>query len=485
MSLIRRGNRKDEGMSQSTTRKRTGRLLAMAAGAAIAVSASSAMAAFQYQLRFTDDTTTKAATAGSTYVVNMWAQITDPTHNWVSDSPSTDAFSIVSGGGNAIASGGITKLSLDSLWSNPPQTQVGTSANISNDGVTDWGGTGTDPTVGYSRYLSKNTTNGGFRASPPDDPDNGVVSPNTPPVAGKSQPVAGNANAWEWKVATFTVSVTSVGSGSTTFLPVSGTFTGQNASYNLSYFQNQDLSDQNSGAIVSKGSLAPLGVTFTGGAQIGPQLTDAGPADGSGFGTPKTATPPNTTDVKVDKTLSPAALGTELKILNSSNTTATVTVKFRHRTAAETPPNSALPNDPRSLGLISDVADVSGLTDGTDKYVVWETYDPNSMVLKGLTEAIVAAAGDIHIDSQDASGNWVNTVKLDHSGTPTFVGVRPYDAATDGLTVGEWGVDIANHAAWAIVDHASTFAVVPEPATLGLLGLASLGLLARKRNRKA
>lgn len=487
-------------MFQRTTRKGSKRLLAMAAGATLAAAASSAMATFQYDLRFADGShNLTLSQSGGTAQVQLWAQITSADSTFLNDSPSTDTMSIKSSntGAGAFTGGGVGNIFLsDYFFVDPPQTQDGKVQDLNGDGINDRGGSTSNPTVDYIRYLAAKQTVGGYRAMPPDSTTGGRGGdPNhvsdSPPAPGLSQAV--NANTWEWKIADFTINIGNLtAGGTTTFLPVSAQFTGQNSSYDLSYFNDSaSLQSSSSGASVIKDTqLAPKGVTFTvGTVTTGPQLTDAGSHDGSTFGAPKTASPPNSVDVKVDPTLgdqtAPLPLGTELKILNSSNTTATITVKFRHRTTAETPPNSGLPNDPRSLGLISDVADVSGFADGTDKYVIWMTYDPASMVLKGLTEAAVAAAGDIHIDSQDGNGNWVNTVKLDHSGTPAFVGVRAYDAATDGLNVGEWGVDIANHAAWAIVDHASTFAVVPEPAALGLLGLASLGLLARKRNRKA
>jgi hypothetical protein len=60
-------------------------------------------------------------------------------------------------------------------------------------------------------------------------------------------------------------------------------------------------------------------------------------------------------------------------------------------------------------------------------------------------------------------------------------------AAIDGMLqslVGSWGVDTNQDQAWAVIDHAATLAVVPEPASLLLLISAGAGLLlyCRRRN---
>jgi hypothetical protein len=55
-----------------------------------------------------------------------------------------------------------------------------------------------------------------------------------------------------------------------------------------------------------------------------------------------------------------------------------------------------------------------------------------------------------------------------------FVGVEAWNGDT---TLGDWGVDVQTHTVWAVLDHNSDFAVVPEPSTLALLGAGGIGLV--------
>jgi hypothetical protein len=82
---------------------------------------------------------------------------------------------------------------------------------------------------------------------------------------------------------------------------------------------------------------------------------------------------------------------------------------------------------------------------------------------------------------------WKSAIAGNFGGTPTFVDGAFVDGGIAGLSddVGHYGIDKATHTVWAVVNHNSSFAVVPEPSTLAMLGVAALGLLLAMRRRRA
>lgn len=113
-------------------------------------------------------------------------------------------------------------------------------------------------------------------------------------------------------------------------------------------------------------------------------------------------------------------------------------------------------------GRVSDVLDFGGVpvvdppTGRTDLFVL-------ELDLFGTL------AGNAFLAWLDPATNaWVNAVAGNEGGVARFAGDRPYDPATDFI-LGTYGVDTARGAAWAVLNHNSSFAIVPEPGTLGLL----------------
>ncbi len=83
----------------------------------------------------------------------------------------------------------------------------------------------------------------------------------------------------------------------------------------------------------------------------------------------------------------------------------------------------------------------------------------------------------------EATGLWVNAVEGNLGGGEAhFVGERAYNAATDAV-LGYYGFDLGSGTFWAVLNHNSEFAVVPEPGAWALLGVAGAGALAWRRRR--
>jgi hypothetical protein len=130
---------------------------------------------------------------------------------------------------------------------------------------------------------------------------------------------------------------------------------------------------------------------------------------------------------------------------------------------------------PRAEGLASDVLTLWGMNNGlgsgvTDQYVLSMSF--------ATSEAL--DSGDVFMVTRDASGQWVNAFNGDVGGTPQFV----LGAYNSSYGLGAYGIDPTTSSAWAVVNHGGDFAVVPEPATLALLGVGGVvSLLRRRRSR--
>lgn len=186
----------------------------------------------------------------------------------------------------------------------------------------------------------------------------------------------------------------------------------------------------------------------------------------------------------------PPSLGTTAVLLRYANTSGNdtgVAMSWRTRTASEA---ALSENGTKSVGyLISDVVSLTGMTNGTigntatqtDPFVLEISY--NELLLHGK-EAFSALNQGIHL-AWNENGTWVNAV-LGNQGagnSPEFVN-RGYQAG-DELFLGRWGVNTTANTVWAVLNHNSEFAVIPEPTTWLAAGLvlALFGFRQRQRQK--
>ncbi len=152
-----------------------------------------------------------------------------------------------------------------------------------------------------------------------------------------------------------------------------------------------------------------------------------------------------------------------------------VSMQFRQRTASEmanTGTSPPLPFDEHG-GLISDVLNLTGMVNDsalaahqTDLFVLQMSYDET--LLAGL-EVDLLATGSLYLGYlSESTGMWANAVDGNVGSTANlYMGDIPWNSGL--TTLGQWGVDTDANVVWAVLDHNSLFASVPEPSSLVLV----------------
>ena len=150
-----------------------------------------------------------------------------------------------------------------------------------------------------------------------------------------------------------------------------------------------------------------------------------------------------------------AFVGTSMALLNGTNslvgTTHDDTPETRRdcadlvTTVWAPRPNARFHSDVLSLyGL-----DVELGSTRTNPFVLSLSYDPTGVDRKQIE------SGQLTISAHDPARVWVKAVELNSIGTPQFI-KGPYK---EGAAPGSYGIDTAKHIVWAVLDHASDFAV--------------------------
>jgi len=194
--------------------------------------------------------------------------------------------------------------------------------------------------------------------------------------------------------------------------------------------------------------------------------------------------------------------------------TATQYELYGTSTSVEMPGGGPLPDSGPWNTLGSDVLKISGIaaTGGldaqgrlpTDAYTLEMTFDPGIIVAGyqnystyGWTLSDVIAAGELQLGYFDpVTGVWTKQINVIAPGAlrvQNYQGSWDSFAAANGVTdanlssfVGSWGLTIdpadpTNSRIWSVLDHTSSYAVVPAPGALALLGVA--GIVGSRRRR--
>jgi hypothetical protein len=180
--------------------------------------------------------------------------------------------------------------------------------------------------------------------------------------------------------------------------------------------------------------------------------------------------------------------GTSATIL-AGTASAAANVQMAWRTSTAGAPG------PATDTALGDVVKISGLpvvdsqthngTPHTDVYVLQMSYDPAAAAVRtGLSELAAAQAGLIQLDYLDPGPDatpytiddeWELAVQGNiGSHNQKFVGAGAWNG---DMELGDWGVDVTSHTAWAVVDHPGDFEVVPEPSAIALLAAAAASIM--------
>ncbi len=163
-------------------------------------------------------------------------------------------------------------------------------------------------------------------------------------------------------------------------------------------------------------------------------------------------------------------LMTTAQILNGTATTQDITMMWRPRESS----------DEMAL-LSSDILNLSGVdVSGSNVFVLQMSYD-DSILGDGVLLGWLNSLDGLWHNAVD--GNTGAGANAGHYNTDWEAFFATHSDLHADL--GAFGIDAANNVVWAVVNHNSEFAVIPEPHSLpgGLMLLSIVGVISRRRRR--
>jgi hypothetical protein len=166
------------------------------------VATGAANAGIVFDLRFSDNSKTQVATPNASYTLDLWARVSGTNGNATDDGLQGALTSLISRqiSGGAILSGGMVSSTMNpdftSFSGTTPLARAGTGSDLNGDGAIDWGSTSTSGSNSNYQFT---------RAG-------GIVT------GGGAIGQAVDANTWEFRLASFTVTLgATLGAGQTAF----------------------------------------------------------------------------------------------------------------------------------------------------------------------------------------------------------------------------------------------------------------------------